>query len=181
MGRRTCFMCWSWQIPFMWNLHQKYPKLQPVECHFGKLPFIPSWKEHSTKRRNHPHKTWGILMMWKYIQRFLQLFRLLPVDHHVDATFLAKRGRFLVTVPAEKKVFVGLVFFWGGKRGRLLPQDMKKKENLTLGDTQPHKGVSKNRGTPKGMVYKNPIKMDDLGVPLFLETPITVNSLFPLS
>ena len=34
-------------------------------------------------------------------------------------------------------------------------------------------GVSKNRGTPKWMVYKeHPIKMDDLGVPLFLETPI---------
>ena len=34
-------------------------------------------------------------------------------------------------------------------------------------------GVSKNRGTPKWMVYfmENPIKMDDLGVPLFLETP----------
>ena len=35
--------------------------------------------------------------------------------------------------------------------------------------------VSKNRGTPKWMVYnlmENPIKMDDLGVPLFLETPI---------
>ena len=33
-----------------------------------------------------------------------------------------------------------------------------------------------NGGTPKGMVYKrkfeNPIKMDDLGVPLFWETPI---------
>ena len=35
-------------------------------------------------------------------------------------------------------------------------------------------GVSKNRGTPKWMVkiMENPIKMDDLGVPLFLETPI---------
>ena len=35
-------------------------------------------------------------------------------------------------------------------------------------------GVSKNRGTPKWMVYnaKKPIKIDDLGVPLFLETPI---------
>ena len=33
-------------------------------------------------------------------------------------------------------------------------------------------GVSKNRGTPKWMVkiMENPIKMDDLGVPLFLET-----------
>ena len=34
-------------------------------------------------------------------------------------------------------------------------------------------GVSKNGGTPKWMVYNGiPIKMDDLGVPLFLETPI---------
>ena len=33
--------------------------------------------------------------------------------------------------------------------------------------------VSKNIGTPKWMVYdaKNPMKMDDLGVPFFLETP----------
>ena len=35
-------------------------------------------------------------------------------------------------------------------------------------------GVSKNSGIPKWMVkiMENPIKMDDLGVPLFLETPI---------
>ena len=35
-----------------------------------------------------------------------------------------------------------------------------------------HLGVSKNNGTPKWMVkiMENPIKMDDLGVPLFLET-----------
>ena len=35
-------------------------------------------------------------------------------------------------------------------------------------------GVSKNRGTPKWMVdfMENPIKIDYLGVPLFLETPI---------
>ncbi len=34
-------------------------------------------------------------------------------------------------------------------------------------------GGSKNSGTPKWMVMmKNPIKMDDLGVPLFLETPV---------
>ena len=33
--------------------------------------------------------------------------------------------------------------------------------------------VSKNRGTPKWMVkiMENPIRMDDLRVPLFLETP----------
>ena len=37
--------------------------------------------------------------------------------------------------------------------------------------------VYKNRGTPKwmGKIRENPIKMDDLGVPLFLETPIYVN------
>ena len=35
-------------------------------------------------------------------------------------------------------------------------------------------GVSKNRGTPKWMVkiMENPIKMDDLGVPLLSETSI---------
>ena len=39
-------------------------------------------------------------------------------------------------------------------------------------------GVSKNKGTPKWMVYngklENPIKIHDLGVPLFLETPIYI-------
>ena len=33
-------------------------------------------------------------------------------------------------------------------------------------------GVSKNRGTPKWIILENPIKMDDLGVPLFSETSI---------
>ncbi len=38
-------------------------------------------------------------------------------------------------------------------------------------------GVSKNSGTPKWMVYmENPITMDDLGVPLFLETPIYIKT-----
>ena len=37
----------------------------------------------------------------------------------------------------------------------------------------PYMGVSINRGTPKWMVMtENPIKVDALGVPLFLETPI---------
>ena len=37
-------------------------------------------------------------------------------------------------------------------------------------------GVSKNSDTPKWMVYfmENPIKMDDLGVPLLLETPMWI-------
>ena len=42
-------------------------------------------------------------------------------------------------------------------------------------DFQPtYMDVSKNRGIPKWMVkiMENPIKMDDLGVLLFLETPI---------
>ena len=47
-----------------------------------------------------------------------------------------------------------------------------------------HMGVSKNRvfNLPKWMVYfmENPIKMDELGVPLFLETPILYQPLMDL-
>ena len=42
-------------------------------------------------------------------------------------------------------------------------------------------GVSKNRGKPPKWMVKimeNPIKIDDLGVPLFLETPIYIYIFF---
>ena len=43
----------------------------------------------------------------------------------------------------------------------------------TTRDSSQDMAVSKNGGTPKWMVImENPIKMDDLGVPSFSETPI---------
>ena len=44
----------------------------------------------------------------------------------------------------------------------------------------PDMGVSKNRGTPKWMVYNGkPYKMDDLGLPLFSETSIYLGNINP--
>ena len=47
---------------------------------------------------------------------------------------------------------------------------------MSNGETNNYMGVCKNRGTPKwiNFIMENPIKMDDLGVPLFLETPIHI-------
>ena len=46
---------------------------------------------------------------------------------------------------------------------------------LGLGNPFFFMGGSKNRGTPKWMVYNGKAnKMDDLGIPLFLETPLLV-------
>ena len=49
-----------------------------------------------------------------------------------------------------------------------------KREDGKPENHRQYMGVSKNSGTPKWMVkiIENPIKMDDLGVPLFLEIPI---------
>ena len=55
---------------------------------------------------------------------------------------------------------------------------IKKPLKPTGSKAIPYMGVSKNKGTPKWMVYfmENPIQMDALGVlPLFLETPIYPN------
>ena len=60
------------------------------------------------------------------------------------------------------------------KSSRNLQEDMMVSSRwkwIHIIKSWPHMGVSKNRGTPEWMVYKfimeNPIKMDDLGVPLF--------------
>ena len=61
---------------------------------------------------------------------------------------------------------------------RLLPRqwNLGKKLHHTNSDVYIYMLVSKNRSTPKWMVeiMENPIKVDDLGVPLFSETSIYV-------
>ena len=61
--------------------------------------------------------------------------------------------------------------------GVLVLQDMchnhQKRPVQKAWEIHEHVGVSKNRDTRKWMVrMEHPIKMDNLGVPLFLETPM---------
>ena len=73
----------------------------------------------------------------------------------------------------------------GGDAHRKFPSstDASKRQVLCR-DVDPwfgdHMGVSKNNGTPKWMVkiMENPMKMDDLGVPLFLEAPTWISCFF---
>ena len=64
------------------------------------------------------------------------------------------------------------VIFFDDNGGGMISK--KFMQNIILpNSTSSQFGVSKNNGTPKWMVkiMENTIKMDDLGVPLFLETP----------
>ena len=69
--------------------------------------------------------------------------------------------------------------FFGDKSASMKIAELSKVglQRIEVGQSQSklghHLGVSKNSGTPKWMVImENPIKIDDLGVPLFLETSI---------
>ena len=70
----------------------------------------------------------------------------------------------MARVPEGSKMRLGLARAFRKKKPRIF---------VKISSICPHLGVSVNGGTPKRMVkiMENPIRMDDLGVPLFSSTP----------
>ena len=77
-------------------------------------------------------------------------------------------------VSCETELLDTQVFSGSVKRGSCGPDFLDPYGKWWANPLGRYMDVSKNSGTPKWMVkiMENPIKMDDLGVPLFLETPI---------
>ena len=71
---------------------------------------------------------------------------------------------------SQKRPVVRLGIFCGIGESYILKVSLET-HKIPAAPAKNDMGVSKNRGTPKWMVYNGkPIKMDDFGVPLFSET-----------
>jgi len=80
----------------------------------------------------------------------------LQFPSHPHAPFLRDSARVSFFAPSDRHVH--------------LDRRTKRNDQVTK---EEHVGVSKNRGTPK-WIMEIPIKLDDLGVPPFSETPMQV-------
>ena len=74
--------------------------------------------------------------------------------------------------PLNHPPFLGDFLFYFFQQPSIQVDKISEKGDLSFS----RYGCFQNRGTPKWMakIMENPIKMDDLGVPLFLETPISL-------